>query len=73
MKKVTEGAPLKASDHVGLLALSDQLKDCENILQSIGYLDEINSAANLKKIVERLPFHPMSQVVRQGRQHTGIR
>ena len=40
-----------ASDHAGLLALFDQLKDYENTFKSIGYLDEINSAHNFKKIV----------------------
>ena len=54
--KLTEGPPLKASDRVGLLAFADQLKDCERTLESIGYLDEISSADNLRRIVQRLPF-----------------
>ena len=57
IKKATDGAPLKPSDHKGLLAFADELQDCENILHSIGYLDEINSSDNLKRVVERLPFH----------------
>ena len=67
----TEGAPLMASDHAGLLALSDQLKDYENTFKSIGYLDEINSADNFKKMVEA-SVSPQSQVVGQGRHHPGI-
>ena len=47
--KLTEGPPLKPSDRTGLLAFADQLKDCENTLESFSYLDEINSADNLKK------------------------
>ena len=31
--------------------------DCQNVLESIGYLDEINSADNLRNIIDRLPFH----------------
>ncbi len=44
-------------DRKGLLAFADQLNDCEHTLESIGYLDEINSADNLRRIVQRLPFH----------------
>ena len=55
--KLTDGPPLKPSDRAGLLAFADQLKDCEHTLESIGYLDEINSADNLRRIVQRLPFH----------------
>ena len=61
--KLTEGPPLKPSDRAGLLALADQLKDCEHTLESIGYLDEINSADNLRRIVQRLPFHLRAKFV----------
>ena len=61
--KLTEGPPLKPSDRTGLLALADQLKDCEHTLESIGYLDEINSADNLRRIVQRLPFHLRTKFV----------
>ena len=61
--KLTEGPPLKPSDRTGLLAFADQLKDCENTLESIGYLDEINSADNLRRIVQRLPFHLRTKFV----------
>lgn len=55
--KLTEGPPLKPWDRAGLLAFADKLKDCEHTLESIGYLEEINSADNLRRIVQRLPFH----------------
>ncbi|XP_068731204.1 uncharacterized protein [Montipora capricornis] len=55
--KLTHGPPLRETDRNGLLAFADQLKSCEHTLESIGYLDEINSADNLKRIVMRLPFH----------------
>ena len=61
--KLTEGPPLKPSDRAGLLAFADQLKDCEHTLESIGYLDEINSADNLRRIVQRLPFHLRTKFV----------
>lgn len=57
VKSVTEGAPIKPTDGVELLAFADQLRDCENTLKAIGYLDEINSADNLRRVVERLPYH----------------
>ena len=61
--KLTEGPPLKPSDRTGLLAFADQLKDCERTLESIGYLDEINSADNLRRIVQRLLFHLQTKFV----------
>ena len=47
----------------GLLAFADRLKDCEHTLESIGYLEEINSADNLRRIVQRLPFHLRTKFV----------
>ena len=58
--KLTEGPPLKPSDRT---AFADQFKDCENTLESVSYLDEINSADNLRKIVQRLPFHLRTKFV----------
>ena len=63
VSKLTEGPPLKPSDRSGLLAFADQLKNCEHTLESIGYLDEINSADNLRRIVQRLPFHLRTKFV----------
>ncbi|KAL9952798.1 hypothetical protein ACROYT_G040106 [Oculina patagonica] len=57
LNQVTRGPPVKPNDQKGLLAFADQLKDCQNVLDSIGYLDEINSADNLRSIIDRLPFH----------------
>ena len=54
--KLTEGPPLKPSDRTGLLAFADQLKDCENALESFSYQDEINSADNLKKLFRGYRF-----------------
>ena len=61
--KLTEGPPLKPWDRAGLLAFADRLKDCEHTLESIGYLEEINSADNLRRIVQRLPFHLRTKFV----------
>ena len=63
MSKLTKGPPLEPSDRIGLLAFADQLKDCKNTLESIGYLDEISSADNLRRIVQRLPFHLRTKFV----------
>ena len=76
--KLTDGPPLKPSDRAGLLAFADQLKDCEHTLESIGYLDEINSADNLRRIVQRLPFHlrtkfiEVADQIQQTSQRTNI-
>ncbi|PFX17955.1 hypothetical protein AWC38_SpisGene17711 [Stylophora pistillata] len=61
--RLTEGPPLKPGDRAGLLAFADKLKDCEHTLESIGYLDEINSADNLRRIVQRLPYHLRTKFV----------
>ena len=55
--------------------MADQLRDCPNALESIGYLDEINSADNLRRIVDRLPFHLKSKwlEVADSIQQTGQR
>ena len=61
-----------------MLAFADQLKDCEHTLESIGYLDEINSADNLRRIVQRLPFHlrtkfiEVADQIQQAGQRTNI-
>ena len=55
--QVTRGPPVKPNDQRGLQIFADQLKDCQNELESIGYLDEVNSADNLRSIIDRLPFH----------------
>ncbi|XP_015760090.1 PREDICTED: uncharacterized protein LOC107339334 [Acropora digitifera] len=61
--KLTHGPPPRATDRLGLLAFADQLKSCEHTLESIGYLDEVNSADNLRRIVMRLPFHLRTKFV----------
>jgi len=56
ISKLTDGPQLKPSDRVGLQAFADELTECQTILESIGYLQEINSADNLRRIVQRLPI-----------------
>ena len=76
MTKLTEGLPLKPSDRIGLLAFADQLKDCENEINSAE--DKINSADNLRRIVQRLPFHlgtkfvEVADKIQEARQRTNI-
>ena len=57
LNQVTPGPAVKPNDQRGLQTFADQLKDCQNMLESIGYLDEVNSADNLRSIIDRLPFH----------------
>ena len=51
VSEITEGPQIKPSDLSGLLEFADKLKNCEHTLESMGYLDEINSADNLQRIV----------------------
>ena len=64
--KLTHGPTLRATDCKRLLAFADQLKSCEHTLEAIGYLDEINSADNLRRVVMRLPFHLHTKFVEVG-------
>ena len=75
LNQITHGPPVKPYDQRGLLAFADQLRDCQNAMESIGYLDEINSADNLRRIVDRLPFHLKSKwlEVADSIQQTGQR
>ena len=75
VEEITEGPQLRPSDRSGFLAFADQLKNCEHTLQSMGYLDEINSADNLRRIVQRLPFHIRTKFVEiaDGIQQAGKR
>ena len=63
---------------MGLFAFADRLKDCEHTLESIGYPEEINSADNLRRIVQRLPFHlrtkfvELKDQIQQSGQRTNI-
>lgn len=44
LNRITRGAPSRPYDQHGLLTFADQLRDCQNVLESTGYMDEINSA-----------------------------
>ena len=57
VNQVTCGPPVNHSDQRGLQTFADQFKDCQNVLESVGYLDEVNSVDSLKRIIDRLPFH----------------
>lgn len=57
LNRVVRSPLLKPYDQRSLLPFADQLRDCQNVLESIGYLNEINSADNLRSVVERLLFH----------------
>jgi len=63
VNKLTDGPAIKPSDRVGLLNFADELTECQNLLESIGYLEEINSADNLRRIVQRLPFNLKSRFI----------
>ena len=48
INQVTPGPAVKPNDQIGLQNFADQLKDCQNVLKSIGYLDEVNITDNLR-------------------------
>ena len=61
VNKLTNGHPMKPYDASGLLDFALQLKSCVNTLTAIGYLNEINSSDNLRRIAERLPYNLKSK------------
>ena len=67
VNKITNGSPLKPFDRTGLLDFALQMKSCENTLEAIGYLNEINSSDNLRRIAERLPFNLRSKWLSRSR------
>ena len=77
--EIIKGPQIKPSDRSGLLEFADKLKNCEHNLESMGYLDEINSADNLRRIVQRLSFYLRSRFVevadtiQQSRRRPSIR
>ena len=78
LNEVINGPPVRPYDSKALLAFADTLRDCTSGLESIGYLEEINSADNLRRIVNRLPFHLKTKLlevadsVQQSGQRTKI-
>lgn len=54
---VTQGPAVRSSDREGLRTFADKLRDCEQTLRAIGYIDDLNNADNLKKIADRFPLH----------------
>ena len=79
VNQVTGGPPVKPNDLRGLQTFADQLKECQNVLESIGYLDEVKSANNLRSIIDRVPFHlkakwlDVADSIQESGQHPRIR
>lgn len=67
LTRLTERPPLKPTDRAGLLAFTDQLKNCEHSLRSIWYLEEINSADNFEKTCTEIAVSPPNKVCRSSR------
>ncbi len=47
---------LKAEDVKGLQAYALYLRECCNAMEELHYLDELNMPANMKSIIQRLPY-----------------
>ena len=57
LTQLTEGPPLKPSDHNGLTNLSLEMNRCNLTLQRMGYAAELNNSDSLLRITRRLPMH----------------
>lgn len=55
VNKLTDGRAIGAHDKIGILDLADDLRNCVENLDAMGYIGEISSQRVLLKIVERLP------------------
>jgi len=57
VNQLTNGPAIKPYDSSALLDYSMELKSCVNTLTAIGYLSDVNSSDNLRRMLERLPFN----------------
>lgn len=56
VNKLTEWPTVKAEDKKGLQAYALCLAECCNAMQELRYLDELNMPANMKMIIQKLPY-----------------
>lgn len=56
VNKLTEWPTVKAEDKKGLQAYALCLAECCNAMQELRYLDELNIPANMKIIIQKLPY-----------------
>ena len=56
INKVIQGPPIKADDAQALQKFSVQLMSCRNTLKDIGYINKIENADSLKRVIDRLPY-----------------
>ena len=56
MQTLTEGPVIKSEDENALLQFSIQLTSCTNTLKEIGSLEKLDHPANLRRVINRLPF-----------------
>ena len=56
LQSMTEGPPIKASDHEGLAQLSLRMQKCRMNLSSMEFSAEIDNTETLRRIVRRLPY-----------------
>ena len=64
--RLVNGPNLKANDVQGLLRLSLDMEKCQITLSEIGFMSDINSSENMRKIVKRLPIHLRSKWVEKA-------
>ena len=52
---LVKGPVMKIGDTKALVALSDEMLNCETVLTSMGFVSDLNSAHTMEAIVSRLP------------------
>jgi len=66
LSKITEGRMLSPHDKEELQEYADDLRSCEQTLQAMNYLSEVNTQRVLVKIVARLPMYLQNRWVRHA-------
>ncbi|XP_064639787.1 uncharacterized protein LOC135495255 [Lineus longissimus] len=56
ISKVTEGPVIKPSDHRGLQDYADELQSCQQTLEAMGRIAEVDTQRSMVRLVDRLPF-----------------
>ena len=56
MEKITGWPSVKSEDTKGLQAYAFFLRECSNAMEELQYLDELNMPANMKMMIQKLPY-----------------
>lgn len=61
LDEVARGPLIRSNDHLALARLADEMKLCSATLTQLGYEAELNTRANLRAVIRRLPYDLQSK------------